>query len=106
MTDKLKPCPFCGRIPELRHDDDGFSYIVCANDNCYVKTDGYLNDDTAIKAWNTRKPIDKVVKQLEELQELGRRNECAGGEAACPVTNCEEHYIQLAIEIVKKGGAE
>ena len=44
----LKPCPFCGRKPELRHDDDGFSYIVCANDNCYV------NDNAAIMAWNRR----------------------------------------------------
>lgn len=51
---ELKPCPFCGRKPELRHDDDGFSYIVCANDNCYVRTDGHLNDNAAIKAWNRR----------------------------------------------------
>lgn len=53
-TNELKPCPFCGRKPELRHDDDGFSYIVCANDNCYVRNDGYLNDNAAIKAWNRR----------------------------------------------------
>ena len=45
---ELKPCPFCGRKPELRRDDDGFSYIVCANDNCYV------NDNAAIMAWNRR----------------------------------------------------
>ena len=51
---ELKPCPFCGRKPELRRDDDGFSYIVCANDNCYVRIDGYLNDNAAIKAWNRR----------------------------------------------------
>ena len=53
MTE-LKPCPFCGRNPELRRDDDGFSYIVCANDGCYVRTDGHLNDNAAIKAWNRR----------------------------------------------------
>lgn len=51
---ELKPCPFCGRKPELRHDDDGFSYIVCANDNCYVRNDRYVNDNAAIKAWNRR----------------------------------------------------
>ena len=45
---ELKPCPFCGRKPELRRDNDGFSYIVCANDNCYV------NDNAAIMAWNRR----------------------------------------------------
>lgn len=59
---ELKPCPFCGRKPELRHDDDGFSYIVCANDNCYVRIDGYLNDNAAIKAWNRR--VDGVSKTI------------------------------------------
>ena len=28
---ELKPCPFCGRKAELRHNKDGFSYVVCAN---------------------------------------------------------------------------
>ena len=52
--DKLKPCPFCGRRAEIRHDKDGFSYIVCANDGCYVSTDGHLNDEAAVEAWNRR----------------------------------------------------
>ena len=51
---ELKPCPFCGRKPELRRDDDGFSYIVCANDNCYVNNNCYVNDNAAINAWNRR----------------------------------------------------
>lgn len=51
---ELKPCPFCGRKPELRRNDDGFSYIVCANDNCYVNNNCYVNDNAAIKAWNRR----------------------------------------------------
>ena len=56
MMSELKLCPFCGRKPELRHNEDGFSYIVCANDGCYVRTDGHLNDEAAIKAWNRRVP--------------------------------------------------
>lgn len=60
---ELKPCPFCGRKPELRRDDDGFSYIVCANDNCYV------NDNAAIMAWNRR-----VDEQMPE-QWKGEVNE-------------------------------
>ena len=51
---KLRPCPFCGRRAELRHNNDGFSYIVCANDGCYVRTDGHLNDESAIEHWNRR----------------------------------------------------
>ena len=59
-------CPFCGRRAELRHDKDGFSYIVCANDGCYVRTDGHLNEESAIKHWNTRKPMANIVEKLEE----------------------------------------
>ena len=67
MSELLK-CPFCGRRAELRHDKDGFSYIVCANDGCYVRTDGHLNEESAIKHWNTRKPMANIVEKLEELK--------------------------------------
>lgn len=53
---ELKPCPFCGRKSELRYTEEGFAYIVCANDGCYVRTDGHLNEESAIKHWNTRTP--------------------------------------------------
>lgn len=51
---ELKPCPFCGRKAELRYTEEGFSYIVCANDGCYVRTDGHLNEESAINHWNKR----------------------------------------------------
>ena len=63
---KIKKCPFCGRSAELRHDKEGFSYVLCANDGCYVRTDGHLNDESAIKAWNTRIPVDDVVEALKK----------------------------------------
>lgn len=66
---KLLKCPFCGRRAELRYDKDGFSYIVCANDGCYVRTDGHLNEESAINHWNTRKPMANIVEKLEEKQE-------------------------------------
>ena len=66
MSELLK-CPFCGRRAELRHDKDGFSYIVCANDGCYVRTDGHLNEESAINAWNTRTPMANIVEKLEKL---------------------------------------
>ena len=66
---KIKKCPFCGRCAELRHDKEGFSYVLCANDGCYVRTDGHLNDESAIKAWNTRKPMERIVERLEEYRD-------------------------------------
>ena len=51
---KLKPCPFCGRRAELRYTKEGFAYILCANDGCYVRTDGCLNEKEAARLWNRR----------------------------------------------------
>lgn len=92
MTNKLKSCPFCGRRPELEYDDDGFAYIVCANDGCYVKTDGHSNADAAIKAWNTRKPIDKVIEQLE-----------AGIQKMCETICVDDGYEQEIYDAYRQG---
>ena len=68
--EELKPCPFCGRKPEIRHNADGFSYVLCANDGCYARTDGCLNDNEAAKAWNRRaKPGNKPLT-LEQLRQM------------------------------------
>ncbi len=57
--DRLKPCPFCGRQASFRTTlDNGFIYVVCANDGCYARTDGCLNEEEAIKCWNRRVIVD------------------------------------------------
>ena len=87
---KIEKCPFCGRYAELRHDKDGFSYVLCANDGCYVRTDGHLNEESAIKAWNNRKPMERIVERLEEAK-----------------SDWNDDYnvpIKKAIEIVKEEG--
>lgn len=63
---KLLPCPFCGRKAELRYNKDGFAYILCANDGCYARTDGCLNENEASRLWNTRKPMERIIERLEE----------------------------------------
>lgn len=69
MSEELKTCPFCGRKPELRHDENGFSFIVCANDNCYARTDGCLNEQAAVAAWNRRAQPDNVLRT--DITDLG-----------------------------------
>ena len=95
--EKLKKCPFCSREAELRYNKDGFSFVVCANDGCYVRTDGHLNEDAAITAWNKRKPMERIVKRLEEKLSIARQssysNEISLGIAS---------GLNLAIEIVKE----
>ena len=55
---KLKPCPFCGRIPHgVSITMDNKCFIVCPNLNCvvYCKTEEYPFIKLAVKAWNRRK---------------------------------------------------
>ena len=67
---KLKPCPFCGRKAELRYNKDGFAYILCANDGCYARTDGCLNENEASRLWNTRKPMERIISRYTELMPI------------------------------------
>ena len=86
---KLKPCPFCGG------EDIGYSVkttgrwerkyhvaMYCKDCNCYGKRvlvtptentryDVEHNEEykkLAIKAWNTRAPMDNIAEKLEELK--------------------------------------
>ena len=106
QNDKLLPCPFCNRRAELRYDKDGFSYIVCANDGCYVRTDGHLNEESAIKHWNTRKPMERIVERLEEKIELHKK------QSIDERLEASEQFVQVrqkncfvnALKIVKEEG--
>lgn len=92
---KLKPCPFCGG--ETKLDEEDF-YMFCC-DECGVGItfakeleDGTATDcskDESIKKWNTRKPVENVVWQLEEMFKHH---------------NATKTVKRLVIEIVKGGG--
>lgn len=68
---KLKSCPFCEGEAEIFEDEPKQFYVACTNPEC--KCEACLpfatTKEEAIKAWNTRKPIEKAVKELEELQQ-------------------------------------
>lgn len=70
MSDKtsdkrLLPCPFCG--VELELEEKGEFYIHPSG-NCFMNLNAVKNAETRIKAWNTRKPMDRIVERLEELK--------------------------------------
>lgn len=76
---KLLPCPFCGG--KIKLDEDDF-YMFCC-DTCgagitfaHELEDGAAEDCTkeeSIERYNTRKPMDRIVEQLEEQQNINRR---------------------------------
>lgn len=97
---KLKECPFCGGEAHL-FVKDGVR-VICPN--CGATTKGLVDAMTArgvsgnatmsvIDAWNTRKPMDRIVEMLEEFEKENYQEENSG-------------FIDVAIEIVKAGGVD
>ena len=54
---RLKPCPFCGGEVKWKS-----GAITC--DKCYLEFRKSPNTELNIKAWNTRKPMDDVLKLI------------------------------------------
>lgn len=53
MSDKLKPCPFCGGEAKLFEDKDYQIYSVTCTE-CDAGTNAYGIEQDAIEAWNGR----------------------------------------------------
>lgn len=106
MSKELKPCPFCGgeaKIIENNHYTDIHS-VMCKN--CFSETDRYHTQEEAMAQWNKRKPIKKIVEELEEKVELAHKRY-----VDCPVNSpCYERYRtqynerRMCLDIVKGGG--
>lgn len=101
MSDtRLRECPICGHIAEMRTHEN-FYYIQCSL--CGLRTQCFFDENRAIKFWNTRRPIDKIVEHLEELRDDAEMH-----------TGSYEDYdeyeqgkaiaFEEAIKIIKAGG--
>ena len=63
----LLNCPFCGNEAELKtdyHDDLGIRYWVSCKE-CGSRQAHSSSKESVIKAWNTRKSIEKIGEPLE-----------------------------------------
>ena len=56
MSEKLKPCPFCGGEAVYDKDIAGYFFVCCPSDECntQVASYHYPSLEEAINAWNTR----------------------------------------------------
>ena len=100
MTDKLKPCPFCGGEADTEWHH-GYWGVRCKSCYAEVTADG-MND--AIEAWNNRKPMDRIVEQLEEELRLSEeeKRRCVA-ENAMQFDSAKGYYngIYNSLAIVK-----
>lgn len=73
---KLKPCPFCGKIPNMWYDEnwDEYTYpytIRCCNWGCPISScENSGNDpDKLAEEWNTRafEPISQI-KDVDDFE--------------------------------------
>lgn len=83
MTDKLRECPFCGgKARKQAKEIEGIRvlYVLCercgASGGVFRTRKPRVKDEEnpAIKAWNNRKPMDRIVEQLEYQAEINRLN--------------------------------
>lgn len=99
---ELKKCPFCGGS-----DITYFFNITCGFvcEDCGVTFGGFKTYEEAIKAWNTRKPMDKIVERLEQIKMryfLTIAN--TGDENSDSIYEEVGNAIDKAIEIIKQEG--
>ena len=58
MSDKLRRCPFCGRLPVVKQSDKTGSFVIsCYNDNCKILPETFPRKSLreAKRDWNCRR---------------------------------------------------
>ena len=94
---ELKRCPFCGgdNVGVWHSKFNTHWYEVHCYD-CHFGLSQSYTEEEAIKAWNTRKPMDRIVERLE-------RNMLDNDDNNIFVEQHNNHY-KSAIKIVKEEG--
>ncbi len=69
MSEKLKPCPFCGGEVETIEQDDGSWAVECYFDRCYITVHFGVREQRSesgiIKAWNKRTEAENENKTTD-----------------------------------------
>jgi hypothetical protein len=67
--EELKKCPFCGGEATTYKNKAGFFGVMCKDTPFCCTMTGYNTREKAIEAWNTRKPVERVIERLEAFKE-------------------------------------
>lgn len=98
----LKPCPFCGGEAEI-WEDKVFRTFVPQCKECTAQHGRYTSRERAVDAWNTRKPMEAVVAELEKLS---AEADVKFGMAYDSIYLGKQMGFERAISIVRNGGKE
>lgn len=116
MQNKVLPCPICNKevsIALFGNEEFHYWWQITrgvnpkGNKNCrcrlFMQSEPFMDKDGGeeqkedlIKNWNTRKPMERIVEQLEELEQSRLEMSDWQGQSA----------LADAIDIVRKGGNE
>ena len=106
-SDRLLPCPFCGGEAWLREhtalNGETNYYVECGYIECGVspETSIFVTSEEAINAWNTRKPMKRIMERLEEVYDVTHENYMKDRDL---ITLGRKYGLEHAIEILKEEG--
>ena len=113
QNDKLLPCPFCGGEAQPTFLCNGrYNQIKCKTPKCIMNVDlpaFYRSKEEAIKYWNTRKPMERIVEQIGLLDfKTHRVTRETGINSEVFETVRVDKYVRLdeVFDIVRNGGKE
>ena len=101
---KLLKCPFCGGEATTYKSKIGFGVMCKYTPFCCTMV-GYKTKEEAIKAWNTRKPVDDLLERLEDMITFAENMPPVRDEYSAISYEKAESFIEAykdAIEIVKE----
>ena len=104
---ELKRCPFSSiplkLVGSKRRGNQ--HYLHEYNNNCILNGFGFIATDENIQHWNNRKPMQNIMKRLEEnLQKFEEKRKMAESEADKLRFFNFEMALRKAISIVKEEG--
>lgn len=97
MSDKLKPCPFCGGTPIVSGCDDTLWIVICKECNASI---GYKETkEEAIEAWNKRIEPTFTPDELDLIARYMRQDFDGNGAL-------ERAIIEKCADALKGGSVE
>ncbi len=107
MSDKLKPCPFCGGEAGFERIGNARQSELIACEDCHCRLESNLGDWNAGEYWNTRPPIECVPTECQIFKEHGFmelfiRSWASEFEISGTVTDTKEDFVRCAKSILEK----